>query len=476
MILVLVLAMAAGGVWLFFHQRKLLARTKLEQLAHAEVRRGDMVLTLTTPGWVESTAKTNIECELENLAVSSSHGQMITTGAATILEIVPDGTVVHKDDVLCRLDASAYEESLREQKMQVDSARAALVKAELDVQATAIALDEYRKGTARFTAEDFQGRIALATSDLERQRERIKWSERMHDQGFASNSDVANEKLALLRAENTLGKATRDYANFRKFGNGINLQILEVELQKNRSMLDYAQLRMQKTEDRLARFERQVAGCTIRAPHDGFVIYANEPRGANPLIEVGAVVRQKQKLFYLPDLSKMEVQTYVHESIVERVKPGMATHVVVESLPNTPIEGHVETVAPLPVTSRNPFDDLRNFVGKIQLHSIPDRMKPGMSAEIEIVTGQRENVLMVPVQAVAHQGGREICYVAHEDALERREIQVGQMNREVLEVTEGLREGEQVVLEPSRIDSATPVMDPQGELVSPEARADNIAD
>ena len=58
----------------------------------------------------------------------------------------------------------------------------------------------------------------------------------------------------------------------------------------------------------------------IRAPHDGFVIYANNP-DRQVYIEPGMSVRQRQQLFFLPDLTQMEVVAMIHESIVEQVSP-----------------------------------------------------------------------------------------------------------------------------------------------------------
>ncbi len=62
----------------------------------------------------------------------------------------------------------------------------------------------------------------------------------------------------------------------------------------------------QRQIDRLAMLERQVEACTIRAPHDGFVIHANDAR-RQIVIEEGMPVRQRQPLFYLPDLKDMEI-------------------------------------------------------------------------------------------------------------------------------------------------------------------------
>ena len=71
-----------------------------------------------------------------------------------------------------------------------------------------------------------------------------------------------------------------------------------------------------------------------------------------------------------------------------------------------------------------------------------------MTAEVEIAMPRRTNVLAVPAEAVRSEDGHDVCLVVHEDGLERREVKLGQVTRDMAEVTQGLQEGEQVVLNP----------------------------
>ena len=210
------------------------------------------------------------------------------------------------------------------------------------------------------------------------------------------------------------------------------------------SNLTYQELRRKRMLDRLALLEKQLALC-IRAPHDGFVIYANQP-DRDIVIEPGMSVRQRQDLMYLPDLNQMEVVAMLHESIMEDVKSGMAVDVELEGMPNRRLEGHVAWVAPLPVFSW--VSDVRYFPGIIKLDHTIKGIRPGQTAHVEIRLGRRDQVLTVPAEAVVSQNGHDVCYVAHDDGLEQREVTLGQSNQELLEITDGLGEGEQVVLNP----------------------------
>ncbi len=211
---------------------------------------------------------------------------------------------------------------------------------------------------------------------------------------------------------------------------------------------------MTRQTERLNHYKKMVDLCTIRAPHDGFLIYATDPnhRGAQP-IETGQTVRQAQKLFFLPDLAHMEVVGYLHESVAHRVHEGMRARARIEGLANRTLEGEVVSVAPLPTTAGNWIsDEVKYFVSVVKLDSVPQGIRPGMTAEIEFDVERRPDVLAVPSEAIALEQGHNVCYVAGVDGLERRPVTLGRSTRDFLEVTQGLTEGEQVVLRPEKID------------------------
>jgi len=92
--------------------------------------------------------------------------------------------------------------------------------------------------------------------------------------------------------------------------------------------------------------------------------------------------------------------------------------------------------------------DVRYFDSVVKLDDVPRGILPGMTAQVEIELDRRDDVLAIPAEAVAHEDGRKFCYVVHDAGLERREVKLGNSTLDLLEVDEGLSEGEQVVLNP----------------------------
>jgi HlyD family secretion protein len=439
-------------------------RSGRENLVTAPVRRTDLNVRLRTGGRVESTDRTVIECSLENVEYRIKGQSMMTGGASTVLEVVPEGTLVKKGDVLCVFDASDYEELVRQQQMNVDRARADFRTAELTLDVSRMAVGEYRDGLMAQKLKELNGQIALAQADWERAVDRLAWSKRLLAKGYLPKSQVSTEEFNLSRQTLSLKQGRTSLRMFETFSAPIYMKILNTDVLAAESMLGYQTRRLQRSEERLAYYKRQVEYCTIRAPHDGYLIYVTDEHGRDIHIEPGTIVRQRQKLFYLPDLARMEVNAMLHESVVNEVRPGMRAQVRVEALPSHVLEGHLTSVAQLP--TQNFFSDVKYFIGVVQLDSVPRGLMPGMSAEVDINTVRKPDVLVIPPEALAVEQGQDVCYVAHESGVERRTVKIGQVTGDLLEVTQGLDEGERVVIDPSHADepvASAPVADSPGD-------------
>ena len=75
-------------------------------------------------------------------------------------------------------------------------------------------------------------------------------------------------------------------------------------------------------------------------------------------------------------------------------------------------------------------------------------LKPGMSAMVDFMLPPRQDVLAIPHQAVRTDQGKKLCFVAHDETLERRVVKIGQDTADMVEVLDGLQEGEMVALDP----------------------------
>jgi HlyD family secretion protein len=451
----LVFAGIVAGAYLGLHEYNKPIKQTLEGLTFVSAHIAPIKTSLKAPGRVESEEKTTIECQLERLSFMSEGRASMSSGASTILWVIDDGSYVKKGDLLCSINSSEYEEMVRQQQLKLDRARADLDKAKLDFETAQMGVSEFKDGIYNSNIKEYQGKLKLAESDVVRSRDRLAWSERMYKKGYASQDALATERQGLKRNELDVTKAKWTLDNFLKFGGPLEIKVLESRVEMQRADLIYYQMRYDRYIERFEYYKKMLGFCQIKAPHDGFVIYANKNPylTATAPIVAGSQVRQGQQLFYLPDLKKMKVVTTLHESIVARVKPGMKVSAKIEGLSFKELHGHVVKIAPLPDSSMAWYSDTRSFYATIHLDEVAPGIRPEMSAAVEIDLDSHSQALSIPPEALAIEDGEDFCYVATNDGhLQRRAVKLGLSNPDLLEITEGLEDGDEVVADVTHIE------------------------
>jgi HlyD family secretion protein len=91
---------------------------------------------------------------------------------------------------------------------------------------------------------------------------------------------------------------------------------------------------------------------------------------------------------------------------------------------------------------------VRRFASTIELDEQIPEIRPGMTAGVEILIAELKDVLFVPIQAVQTHRGSSYCFVLTDNQPERREVVAGHSSNELVEIKEGLHEGELVLLAP----------------------------
>lgn len=218
-----------------------------------------------------------------------------------------------------------------------------------------------------------------------------------------------------------------------------------------------AEARFNLRRDRLAKTKAQIEACTIKAPAPGLVVYGSSGdqyrrfRGGG-IIAAGETVYQRQTIISLPDTTEMMAEINVHESSVDKVRPGQRAKIVMDAFPDETFQGEVLKVAPLPDQQRSWLSpDIKVYTTQVPIEGTHDFLKPGMSAKVEILVDHLKDVLIVPVQVVANRGGKKVCYMVNGQGSEEREVKTGAFNDTYVQILEGLRQGTDVLMNPPRI-------------------------
>jgi multidrug resistance efflux pump len=485
----------AGG-WYWLHASDA-GRT---DILTATVRKGKLAITVKERGLLESADNNDVVCRVKARTQNA-------TVATTIKWVIDDGSHVKKGDLLAELDDSGLVETLKTEKITVDTARATWISAQenykitlsqnesdLQTKRTAlelakIDLEQYEKGTFIQNLKQIEGQIKVDESDLEQQRDRAAWAQRMLKKGYYTTSQADSEQSKLQSLQINMEKdiEARRVLIDESYGTKVRqMTQLRNDLQVKKDDLDRAESQA-KAKEITARTDRdskqsildqetakqkdledEIKKCKIYAPQDGLVVYfiPEQTRfgsgSQQSIVAQGEPVREGQKLMQIPDLKHMLVNTKVHEALVSNVKGeirdgsgkvvfrGQDARVRVDAFPERELKAHVKTVATVAAQGDWMSSDVKMYVTKVAIDEELEGLKPGMSGEVTILVDKTVNdALIIPVQAImgtTSMGKKRYCWVKAGKGFEEREIVVGASNEKEAEIRSGLKEGEQVVL------------------------------
>lgn len=403
-----------------------------------KVNKGALAITVKERGNLESSKNEDVMSEVE--------------GSTTIIKILPEGTRVRKGELVCELDSASLKDQLTNQRITVQQAEAAYQNSKLTREVAEIALNEYIEGTYMQDIRQAEGEKALAETEMLRAKDRLKWANQMFDKGYLSNTAKVAEEANLQRATFNKEQAETKITVLKEYTKKKMTTDLNSNIEKARSdeLAKEATLNLEKEKE--AKLTVQIDKCKLLAPNDGLVVYANDPGrfgGSNqPQIEEGAQIRERQAIFRLPDINNMRVNTKVHESQIDRIEKGLKSRIRVDAFPGEVFDGTVDTVAPLPDSANFFASDVKVYTTQVSIDKANAALRPGMTAQVEILIREIDDVLAVPVQAILQVASKDTVFIKDGNGWKRTEVTLGDTNDQLIEVTKGLKDGDEVALAP----------------------------
>jgi HlyD family secretion protein len=147
----------------------------------------------------------------------------------------------------------------------------------------------------------------------------------------------------------------------------------------------------------------------------------------------------------LPDVSRMEVETRVRETDVHKVERNQKVSVRVEAYPDLRLTGTVSLVGTLAQEEKE-RRGTKFFSVRVLIKETEPRLRPGMTARVEIEVEERPRALSIPLEAVFERDGRSVVFLAGRTPLER-EVVLGPSNADFVVIEQGLARGDRVLLQ-----------------------------
>ncbi|HEX9653628.1 MAG TPA: efflux RND transporter periplasmic adaptor subunit [bacterium] len=345
-----------------------------------------------------------------------------------IIWMAPEGRWVEEGDTLIILASEKYVISSGEAKSSLLVAKAELSKTQSDLQA--------QKAKEEAALKNYESLPELAKK------------------GFVMESEVEQARLAYME--------------------------LKSKTMSFQASVDAARANVDRAQRALAQEERKLREGVYVAPSAGLVVYATLGDAENAKkISLGMTPFEGMDLMYLPDISSMMVDAEINEVDLSRVKIGQTVEIRLDAYADTVFNGEISNIADLAkrkisrITGRP--TSAKIFQVEVKVLASDVRLKPGLTATVDIVVTEHDSALYVPLESVfLDEQDQPVVYVRREEKFESEPIKavgffnyvidfaghvttkrskvevqpvvLGESNDRVVIVKEGLLEGDEILL------------------------------
>lgn len=282
------------------------------------------------------------------------------------------------------------------------------------------------------------------------------------------SAELANRRIEVGRARAALANAEINYrraVNMQK--QGISAQEIfdraQLELNNARAAYDSAREGVRQAAAGVAQAETDLSHTTIVSPIDGKVVQLNAREGE--VVITGTMNNPGSVIAVIADLSVILVAAEVGETDVVGIRVGQPAKVHVDAVPDKEYLGHVAEIGSSAAVRAGAGSGIRYFRVKVALDNADDRLRPGMTSQVSIVTSTAGNAVAVPIQSVvARVPGakkdeepdenlpkKKYVFLVQDGKAKQVEVTTGISDATHVVVVTGVKAGDNVVTGPFRI-------------------------
>ncbi len=371
-------------------------------------------------------AELNIELRKEKLeselaqaeaAVKMARANLETTRATTTTQISQAVTDIQTTQNALTQDKIALEQARiahEQAKITLSESETSLLSVEVSLKTTASELERntalFEKGlVSKKALEDTEAQNANAITQHENAKKRVESEKKSVE---SQQRTIAVRETAIQSRQAILEQQKVNLENLRKMREKseeeVQLQLDNTNTRLQESMLTIdnekllteqskvsADANLLRRRSSLKNQDERLTWTTIKAPMAGTVTLLEIEEGE--IVTSGrSAFSQSPPIMTIADLSKMVVKTYINEVDMERLKLGQPAEIKVDAYQGTIYNGTVSEISP----SGQEQDNIISFEVMIEVDDSSGALRPGMSSDVDIITYEEKNVLLLPLDAL----------------------------------------------------------------------------
>ena len=287
-----------------------------------------------------------------------------------------------------------------------------------------------------------------------------------------ARAELSNRRIEVVRARAALAISEAAYHRAVSLQRqGISAQELfdrsRLEYDNARAGLGSAEAGVQQAEALLAQTVTDLAHTTIISPIDGKAVQLNAHEGE--VVVTGTMNNPASVIAVIADLSEILVEAEVGETEVTGIRVGEKTKIKIDAIPEKEYEGHVVEIGSSAAIRQNGGSGMRYFKVKVSINNPDDRLRPGMTSQVSIITSTSGSALSLPIQSVVERvppslakakpdeeedenaPKRKYALVVKDGKAKLVEVKTGVSDTTHVSIVSGLKVGDVVVTGPFRV-------------------------
>jgi multidrug resistance efflux pump len=434
------IGLPGSGLWILFQS---LSAAEDKPPLTIPVKRGDYRHTIKVKGVLESSVNADVKCEVP----------YIKGWRPTIDYVIEEGTYVQPGDVVLRIDTSFIEDQIRLQQIHVNEHQADLQESVSHLEAAKEKLKAYIEGEFQVDRMTRQQDLRDAREEVRKAKERYLNSLELYQEGFLTDRQLEADRFALINSGNNFTSAKITTQVLEKYTRERRICELESEIARREARVNLYKRIVFIRENDLKELKEHLEKCELRAPVAGNVVLAHlHHHGHSHWIRVGETTRPGRTVIRLPDPKAMQIAVNLKEDVVGKIDTEMSAVVTFDALPNVTVDGWVESIDEYPKSDGFMQTTVKQFASVIALDKesakqFGPEVRPGLTADVEIIVDDRREVLIVPSHAVLHHGEKTYCltYTGPEE-YRMHPVSLAADNGVHAVIESGITEGVEVIL------------------------------
>jgi len=437
------------------------------------VVRGDLVVKVSETGTIEPVDKIDVKSKVAGRLISIpveegeyvKKGQLIALVDRSLIDPQIASTRAELEDGQAHLaqTIAQYNLSVKQDQMAIAQSEASLLSAETHLAVV--------KATARpqELAQDQEAvdRAKITFDDAQRNEQR---KAKLLQSGYIPQSDYDTAQVALNTASSNLESAQQalslalagprdvDVADAAAGVNAaeVNLETAKINAEENlvkKYDIDQARASVEQTSNDLDQLLVNLSDTTIVAPSAGIVL--KKYKEEDEIVQSAETGFSDAQSIIVTLGNNVCVNVGINEIDIAKVQVGAPVLITVDALPNVTFNGVVTAIAP---ASTNEFDSsgdattttqtsIAKFEVGIAFQNADSRLRPGMTANVDIISAEHKSTLMLPLEGIdftGKSGTVNVLTPGNKQVI--RNVTLGLQNDTDVEVLSGLSEGDRVVV------------------------------